>query len=103
VPEPIIATTGARIMILQDPTNKISKSDPNKNSTILLEDSPALITTKIKKAVTDYMILIAYDEKGGFVGSRQASDRLKKQAANLKPRYIKRHSKTKQHNLCEPY
>jgi tryptophanyl-tRNA synthetase len=61
VPEPVIAATGARIMSLQDPDKKMSKSDPNKNSTILLEDSPALITAKIKKAVTDSTSLIAYD------------------------------------------
>ena len=62
VPEPIIAETGARIMSLQDPTRKMSKSDPNKNSTILLEDAPSLITSKIKKAVTDSSAIVAYDE-----------------------------------------
>lgn len=62
VPEPIIAEMGARIMSLQDPSKKMSKSDPNKNSTILLEDTPKVITTKIKKAVTDSSAVVAYDE-----------------------------------------
>jgi tryptophanyl-tRNA synthetase len=62
VPEPVIAATGARIMSLQDPAKKMSKSDPNKNSTILLEDTPSLIASKIKKAVTDSVGLVAYDD-----------------------------------------
>ena len=53
VPEPYIAKTGARIMSLQDPTHKMSKSDPNENSYILLLDPIDKIVKKIKRAVTD--------------------------------------------------
>lgn len=53
VPEPYIAKTGARIMSLQDPTHKMSKSDPNENSYILLLDPVDKIVKKIKRAVTD--------------------------------------------------
>lgn len=53
VPEAYIPKVGARIMSLQCPTQKMSKSDSNKNSYILLLDSPDEIVSKIKRAVTD--------------------------------------------------
>ncbi len=53
VPEPVIRKVGARVMSLQDPTKKMSKSDPNQNGNVLLLDDPSLIETKFKKAVTD--------------------------------------------------
>ena len=53
IPEPYIGKTGARIMSLQDPTKKMSKSDENINSTILLLDDRDTIIRKFKKAVTD--------------------------------------------------
>lgn len=53
VPEGYIPKVGARIMSLQDPTQKMSKSDPNENGYILLLDSPDAIVRKIKRAVTD--------------------------------------------------
>lgn len=53
VPEPYIPKVGARIMSLQDPTQKMSKSDANENGYILLLDSPDVIMRKIKRAVTD--------------------------------------------------
>ena len=40
-------------MSLQDPTQKMSKSDPNENSYILMLDSPDAVVRKIKRAVTD--------------------------------------------------
>lgn len=52
-PEPYIPKVGARIMSLQDPTQKMSKSDPNENAYILLLDKPDAIVRKIKRAVTD--------------------------------------------------
>lgn len=53
VPEPYIPTVGARVMSLQDPLKKMSKSDDNRKNVIgLLEDSKS-ITKKIKSAVTD--------------------------------------------------
>lgn len=53
IPEPYIPKVGARIMSLQDPTQKMSKSDPNENAYILLLDKPDTIVRKIKRAVTD--------------------------------------------------
>ena len=53
IPEPYIPKVGARIMSLQDPTSKMSKSDPNENGYILLLDTPDAIVRKIKRAVTD--------------------------------------------------
>ena len=53
VPEPYIAKAGARIMSLQDPEKKMSKSDENLNNLIAILDSPDVIKKKIKRAVTD--------------------------------------------------
>jgi tryptophanyl-tRNA synthetase len=53
VPEPYIAKVAARIMSLQDPTAKMSKSDDNANSYILLLDPLDLAVKKVKRAVTD--------------------------------------------------
>lgn len=53
IPEPYIPKVGARIMSLLDPTQKMSKSDPNENAYILLLDKPDAIVRKIKRAVTD--------------------------------------------------
>ncbi len=61
IPEPYIAKAGARIMGLQDPTSKMSKSSKLPNDTILLIDSPEEITKKIKKAVTDSEGIVKYD------------------------------------------
>lgn len=53
IPEPDIKAAGARIMSLDDPTKKMSKSNPNQNSWIALTDEPNVIRKKIKRAVTD--------------------------------------------------
>jgi tryptophanyl-tRNA synthetase len=53
VPEPYIPEFGARVMSLQDPTKKMSKSDENPNAYIMLLDEPKKIEKKLKKAVTD--------------------------------------------------
>ena len=53
VPEVYIPKVGARIMSLQEPTKKMSKSDENENSCIYLLDPPAVIKKKFKRAVTD--------------------------------------------------
>ncbi len=53
VPEPYIPPVGARIMSLQDPTAKMSKSDPDPNSCIYLTDPNDVIVKKLKRAVTD--------------------------------------------------
>lgn len=53
VPEPYIPNVGANIMSLQDPTHKMSKSDPNENAYISLLDDIDKSVKKIKRAVTD--------------------------------------------------
>lgn len=53
VPDPFIPEHGARIMSLQDPTKKMSKSDDNQNNFIGLLEDPKKVAKKIKRAVTD--------------------------------------------------
>ena len=53
IPEPYIAKTGARVMSLQDPTKKMSKSDENVNAWVAILDSRDDIMRKFKRAVTD--------------------------------------------------
>ena len=61
VPEPYIPKVGARIMSLQEPTAKMSKSDENINSYISLLDPPETILRKFKRAVTDSDAVVRYD------------------------------------------
>ena len=63
IPEPLIAKTGARIMSLQEPTKKMSKSDDNPCNFILMTDEPNVIRKKIKSAVTDSDGIIAFDRE----------------------------------------
>lgn len=63
VPEPFIPKVGARVMSLQDPTKKMSKSDENERSIIFLTDSDDQIRSKIKRAVTDSGTDIKFDNK----------------------------------------
>jgi len=67
IPEPYIPKIGARIMSLQEPTAKMSKSDPNENATIFLSDDRNTIIRKVKRAVTDSGNTIEFsDEKPGI-------------------------------------
>jgi tryptophanyl-tRNA synthetase len=61
IPEGLIREVGARIMSLDDPTKKMSKSDPNPNSRINLLDDPKTIKQKIARATTDSLRLVAFD------------------------------------------
>jgi tryptophanyl-tRNA synthetase len=61
VPEPYIPEVGARIMSLQDPTAKMSKSDRNANNYIAMLDDADTIRRKIKRAVMDSIRGITYD------------------------------------------
>ncbi len=61
VPEPLIQKTGAKIMSLQDPTKKMSKSDPIEKASIFILDEPNVIRKKIASAVTDCDGVIKYD------------------------------------------
>ncbi|MGD9909045.1 MAG: tryptophan--tRNA ligase [Candidatus Izemoplasmatales bacterium] len=63
VPEPIIPEVGARIMDLQDPTKKMSKSDSSDKGYISLFDEPSIIAKKIKSAVTDSVGIVQFDEE----------------------------------------
>ncbi|MGL2814826.1 tryptophan--tRNA ligase [Helicobacter pylori] len=63
VPEPLIAKVGARVMGLDDPKVKMSKSHKGANHAIFLLDEPDVIVKKIKKAATDSMGVIEFDEK----------------------------------------
>jgi len=53
IPEPMIAKVGARVMSLQDPEQKMSKSDPALGACVFLSDSDKEIEKKFKRAVTD--------------------------------------------------
>ena len=63
VPEAYIPKAGARIMGLQDPTSKMSKSAENELDKILLTDTPEDIMKKFKKAVTDSENKVRYDKE----------------------------------------
>ena len=62
IPEAYIGKVGARVMALQDPSKKMSKSDENQNNTIALMDDPTVIMNKVKRAVTDSENEVRYGE-----------------------------------------
>ena len=67
IPNPYIGKAGARVMSLQDPTKKMSKSDPNPKASIALLDTPDDIRKKFKSAVTDSEAKVRYaDGKDGI-------------------------------------
>ena len=61
VPEAEIPKTAGRVMSLQEPEKKMSKSSDNENSYILVMDSPDVIMRKFKRAVTDSQAEVRYD------------------------------------------
>ena len=63
VPEPYIGKKGAKISSLADPAKKMSKSDTNPKSFILLDDSPDVIIKKFKSAVTDSDTRVYFSEE----------------------------------------
>ncbi|MEE0059629.1 MAG: tryptophan--tRNA ligase, partial [Acutalibacteraceae bacterium] len=62
VPEGYIPKVGARVMSLQDPTKKMSKSDENVNSYVAVLDKPEVIMKKFKRAVTDSEACVRFGE-----------------------------------------
>lgn len=67
LPASHIPATGGRIMSLQAPENKMSKSDPHTQGTLFLLDPPALLRKKIKSAVTDSdNRILAHPDKPGI-------------------------------------
>ncbi|MBT4037910.1 MAG: tryptophan--tRNA ligase, partial [Actinobacteria bacterium] len=67
VPEAVVPPTGARVMDLQNPTAKMSKSDESPQGTIRVLDDPAVIEKKVKRSVTDSDNEVRFDpaEKPG--------------------------------------
>ena len=61
MPEPIIQKSGAKIMSLAEPTQKMSKSDENENAVVRILDTPDAIMRKFKRAVTDSDSEIRFD------------------------------------------
>ncbi|MEW9671036.1 tryptophan--tRNA ligase [Ammoniphilus sp. 3BR4] len=61
VPEPMIPKVGGRVMSLDDPSKKMSKSNPSEASYIALLDEPSKIVKKVKRAVTDSENEIRFD------------------------------------------
>ncbi len=67
IPEAYVGKVGAKIMSLQDPSKKMSKSDENPNASIYLMDDPDTIRRKCKRAVTDMEGAVRYrDEQPGI-------------------------------------
>lgn len=62
IPKAMIPQMGARIMSLSDPANKMSKSDTNPNGMIAILDSPDVIRKKLRRATTDSLAKIAFNE-----------------------------------------
>jgi tryptophanyl-tRNA synthetase len=61
VPEAVTPKAGARVMDLQDPTSKMSKSSESDAGCVMMLDSPAAIVRKFKRAVTDSESDVRYD------------------------------------------
>lgn len=62
VPEAYIPKVGAKIMSLQEPSKKMSKSDEDANASIIITDDPDTIIRKFKRAVTDSDTVVRFDE-----------------------------------------
>ena len=63
IPEPYIGKSGAKIMDLQEPTKKMSKSGENVNGFILLMDPPEVIRKKINRSVTDSLGVVKFNDE----------------------------------------
>ncbi len=63
IPEPLILKTGAKIMSLQDPSKKMSKSDENPNACVFLADDRDTVIRKFRRAVTDSDNRVVFSEE----------------------------------------
>ncbi|MDI6550030.1 tryptophan--tRNA ligase, partial [Bacillus subtilis] len=63
IPEVKSPQVGARIMSLNDPLKKLSKSDPNQKAYITLQDEPKLLEKKIKIAVTYSVGIVKFEKE----------------------------------------
>ncbi len=61
IPKAVMPAAGARVMDLQDPTSKMSKSAATDAGLVRMDDDPAIITKKFKRAVTDSESEVRYD------------------------------------------
>lgn len=67
IPQPFIGKVGARVMSLQEPDKKMSKSDKNPKASVSVLDEPDVILKKFKSAVTDSEAVVRYaDGKEGI-------------------------------------
>lgn len=62
IPEAYVGKTGAKIMDLQNPEKKMSKSEENPNGYILIMDPPEVIRKKVSRAVTDSLGVVKYND-----------------------------------------
>ncbi len=87
IPEAVTPKAGARVMDLQDPTSKMSKSATTEAGCVMMLDDPKVVMKKFKRAVTDSESEVRYDvaEKPGVSGLLDilaaATDRTPQQAA----------------------
>ena len=90
VPAPFIPKTGARIMSLQDPQRKMSKSDDNQNATLYILDEPAVLRKKIMSSVTDSgNEIVARDDKPGVTNLLQIHSALSgRSTADLEASFV---------------
>ncbi|MBZ9636805.1 tryptophan--tRNA ligase [Clostridium sp. FP1] len=63
IPEAYVPKSGAKIMDMQDPTKKMSKSEENINGYILIMDPPEVIRKKVNRAVTDSLGIVKFNEE----------------------------------------
>ncbi|MGH4124934.1 MAG: tryptophan--tRNA ligase [Clostridium sp.] len=63
IPEAYVPKSGAKIMDMQDPTKKMSKSEENINGYILIMDPPEVIRKKVNRAVTDSLGEVKYNDE----------------------------------------
>ena len=82
VPEPLIQKTGAKIMSLQEPTKKMSKSDSIEKASIFILDEPNIIRKKIASAVTDCDGVIKYDPENKPGISKTSDENYSKYSTN---------------------
>ena len=68
IPEPIIPKVGAKIMSLQNPLEKMGKSDSNENAYIRILDDPDTIVRKFKRAVTDSQARVYFGDSSEKAG-----------------------------------
>ena len=63
IPEPYIGKAGAKVMDLQEPAKKMSKSGENVNGFILIMDPPEVIRKKVSRAVTDSLGVVKFNDE----------------------------------------